>query len=74
MEDQTPNTRAVVAISDDRRYLVTLDPDDGLTQEWNGYTLNESYEWKIRGSWDDTGQDAVDVLAEWLAEWEPDHA
>lgn len=72
-----PDTRAVVAISEDRRWLVVLDLEpyswlgDNQTY-WSIYRWDSnSSQYEFETSEDvDTGQDAKDVLAEWLAERE----
>ena len=59
--DPTPQPRAIVALSEDRQWLVVLFP--------NVHKLRDM--WAIlRCKWDtvaDTGQDAHAVLAEWMA-------
>lgn len=69
--EPTPQPRALVALSDDRQWLVVLDPD-GYSGWFVRYRLNAYGYWIpdvqagepccIR----DTGQDAHAVLAEWM--------
>ncbi len=65
--------RAVVAISEDRQWLVTMEPQSKWTPsepprfsvlEWRGV------EWRLIRWVEDTGQDAHEVLAAFLRERE----
>ena len=66
-----PHPRALVALSEDRQWLVVLEPDiEGHPEATSAFGV-----WKrdIRAGWVlqaaiiDTGQDAHAVLAEWMA-------
>ena len=58
--------RAVVAVSDDRQWLVVLTPEG----RWSlaGWGLNHSghHMWVTVRDIEDTGQDAHEVLREWM--------
>lgn len=62
----TPTPRALVALSEDRQWLVVLMPEFAMFP-WVLY--RRAYEidhWVPETHFRDTGQDAHEVLAEWL--------
>lgn len=61
----TPD-RALVAISDDRQWLAWLDEDG----DWCICGRDSQYSFDYQRSLEDTGQDAREVLAAFLAERE----
>ena len=57
-----PQPRALVALSDDRQWLVIHDDD----QAWDIWQRKGDLGYVYESYVDDTGQDAHDVLAAWL--------
>lgn len=75
LRELEPSDRALVALSEDRQWLVVLEPErwSGFgvyRREWMSGTFATSGYWHWvrakRGYAEDTGQGADDVLAAWL--------
>ena len=58
--------RAVVALSDDRQWLVVLTPQGHWDVLGQGYAYYRNSVWVSLNSSADTGQDAHEVLREWM--------
>lgn len=67
-----PQPRAIVALSEDRQWLVVLDAEDGETHDgpqrfWTIFELDVENGYLYEDNVVDTGQDAQAVLDAWLA-------
>ena len=60
--------RAIVALSEDRQWLVVLNPSDRVSPVWFIYKWCHACPraWTYETWRENTGQDAHDVLAAWL--------
>lgn len=63
------DSRPVVALSEDQKWLVILQPEDP-TNPWHILQRDVTYSYQFLTCRPDTGQSVEDVLAEWLAEHE----